>query len=79
MALSHSGTFENVIVKNVPGHAFQVHNPAALTITGGRSDICGGLTSLRHLSVTYDNSAGASLGHNTDGFDISSSTDLTIT
>lgn len=61
--LKHSGTFKNVVVKNVPGHAFSVHNPAALTIS----------------AVTYDNSAGASLGHNTDGFDVSSSTNLTIT
>ncbi|KAG8806006.1 hypothetical protein FRC19_007517, partial [Serendipita sp. 401] len=30
-------------------------------------------------TVTYDNSAGKSLGHNTDGFDVSHSTDLTIT
>lgn len=63
IALKISGTFTNVKVKNVPGHAFSVQNPAALTIS----------------SVTYDNSAGASKGHNTDGFDVSSSTDLTIT
>ncbi|KAG8806635.1 hypothetical protein FRC18_006001, partial [Serendipita sp. 400] len=63
VALKHSGTFTNVKVINVPGHAFSVQNPAALTVS----------------SVTYDNSAGKSLGHNTDGFDVSHSTDLTIT
>ncbi|CAG7846073.1 Endo-polygalacturonase Short=PG; AltName: Full=Pectinase; Flags: Precursor [Serendipita indica DSM 11827] len=61
--LKISGSFTNVKVINVPGHAFSVQNPSALTIS----------------SVTYDNSAGAKLGHNTDGFDVSHSTDLTIT
>jgi hypothetical protein len=35
VALKISGTFKNVKVKNVPGHAISVQNPSALLITGG--------------------------------------------
>ncbi|KZP09160.1 glycoside hydrolase family 28 protein [Athelia psychrophila] len=56
------GTFENLVVLNSPAQAVSVGNTAALTIT----------------NVKVDNSAGTSLGHNTDCFDTSGS-DLTIT
>lgn len=54
-----SGTFEDVTVLNSPAQAISVGNDAALLIN----------------SVTVDNSAGdtGSLGHNTDGFDVSAS------
>jgi len=59
-----SGTFKDVTVLNSPAQAISLGNSAALTVSG----------------VTVDNSAGdsGSLGHNTDGFDVSTS-DVTIT
>ncbi|CAK5283973.1 unnamed protein product [Mycena citricolor] len=59
--LQGSGTFESFTVLNSPAQAISVGTNAASTIKG----------------VTVDNSAGASLGHNTDGFDISAS-DVTV-
>ncbi|KAF8307183.1 polygalacturonase [Clavulina sp. PMI_390] len=56
-----SGTFEDVTILNSPAQAVSVGNDAALLIHG----------------VNVDNSAGASLGANTDGFDVSAS-DVTI-
>ncbi|CAK5265624.1 unnamed protein product [Mycena citricolor] len=56
-----SGTFSFVTVLNSPAQAISVGTTAASVIE----------------RVTVDNSAGASLGHNTDGFDVSAS-DLTI-
>jgi len=56
------GTFKDVTVLNSPAQAVSVGNTAAMTVS----------------SVTINNSAGSSLGHNTDCFDTSGS-DLTIT
>ncbi|CAK5263184.1 unnamed protein product [Mycena citricolor] len=52
-----SGTFSSVTVLNSPAQAISVGTTAASVI--------------QH--VTVDNSAGAALGHNTDGFDVSAS------
>ncbi|CAK5270505.1 unnamed protein product [Mycena citricolor] len=59
--LQGSGTFESFTVLNSPAQAISVGTTALSTIKG----------------VTVDNTAGASLGHNTDGFDISAS-DVTV-
>ncbi|CAK5280837.1 unnamed protein product [Mycena citricolor] len=56
-----SGTFGFVTVLNSPAQAISVGTTAATLIQ----------------RVTVDNSAGAALGHNTDGFDISAS-DVTV-
>ncbi|CAK5265928.1 unnamed protein product [Mycena citricolor] len=56
-----SGTFSFVTVLNSPAQAISVGTSGATVIE----------------RVTVDNSAGASLGHNTDGFDVSAS-DVTI-
>ncbi|TFK54345.1 endo-polygalacturonase PG1 [Heliocybe sulcata] len=70
MKIKISGTFDNVKVVNSPAQTFSVSNPAALTIS----------------KITIDNSQGDKAnsqsdgnpaGHNTDGFDVST-TDLTI-
>ncbi|GAA6036215.1 hypothetical protein JCM8097_006840 [Rhodosporidiobolus ruineniae] len=59
-----SGTMKDVVLYNQPVQGFSVSNPAALTMSG----------------ITVDCSAGDEdeLGHNTDAFDVSSSTGLTI-
>jgi len=59
--ISMAGTFENVIILNSPAQAVSVGNKDTLVISG----------------VTVDNKAGSSKGHNTDCFDVSSSS-LTI-
>ncbi|KAI9694528.1 MAG: Polygalacturonase 1 [Bathelium mastoideum] len=63
---AHSLTDNSVIkglnVKNTPVQAFSVDSAKNLSIE----------------DVTIDNSAGDSLGHNTDGFDVGSSTGVTI-
>ncbi|KZP10501.1 glycoside hydrolase family 28 protein [Athelia psychrophila] len=56
------GTFKDVTVLNSPAQAVSVGNTATMVVS----------------AVTIDNSAGTSLGHNTDCFDVSAS-DLTIT
>lgn len=56
------GSFSNVVVLNSPAQAVSVGNTAQFKISG----------------ITIDNSAGASLGHNTDCFDVSAD-DVTIT
>ncbi|KAF8302571.1 polygalacturonase [Clavulina sp. PMI_390] len=58
-----SGTFEDVTILNSPAQAISLGNDAALLVHG----------------VNVDNSAGdaGALGHNTDGFDVSTS-DVTI-
>ncbi|QRW22837.1 polygalacturonase [Rhizoctonia solani] len=65
-----SGTYSNVKVLNSPAHVYSVSNPAKLVMS----------------KLTIDNSAGdkpnsksggKAAGHNTDGFDVST-TDLTI-
>ncbi|KAL8293516.1 hypothetical protein RQP46_000217 [Phenoliferia psychrophenolica] len=60
-----SGSMSDVYLLNPPVQAFSVSNPAALTISGATVDVAAG-----------NKSKG---GHNTDGFDVSSSTGLTIT
>nr|ABH12113.1 endo-polygalacturonase [Thanatephorus cucumeris] len=70
MKIKMSGTYSNVKVLNSPAHVYSVSNPAALVMS----------------KLTIDNSAGdkpnsksgtSAAGHNTDGFDVST-TDLTI-
>lgn len=53
----------NLHIQNTPVQAVSVNGASGLTIT----------------DMTIDNSAGDSLGHNTDGFDIGDSSDVTIT
>jgi polygalacturonase len=58
-------TITNLHIQNTPVQAVSINGASGLTIT----------------DMTIDNSAGdaGSLGHNTDGFDIGSSSDVTIT
>jgi galacturan 1,4-alpha-galacturonidase len=56
------GLFQDVTILNSPTHALSVSPSAAMTVTG----------------VDVDNSAGDSLGHNTDCFNVGGS-DITIT
>ncbi|KAI9641024.1 hypothetical protein NHQ30_010452 [Ciborinia camelliae] len=58
-----SSTIENIILYNPPLMGFSVAGATDLTFT----------------DVTVNAKAGASLGHNTDGFDIGTSTTVTIT
>jgi len=59
-----SSTISNLNVKNTPVQGFSINTATDLTLT----------------RITIDNSAGDtnSLGHNTDAFDIGSSTRITI-
>ncbi|ORY88348.1 endo-polygalacturonase PG1 [Leucosporidium creatinivorum] len=59
-----SGTMSNVYLLNPPVQAFSVANKAALTISGATVDVADGNKN--------------SKGHNTDAFDVSGSTSLTI-
>jgi polygalacturonase len=63
-SLTGGSSITGLNVLNTPVQAFSVNSCSGLTIS----------------NVTIDNSAGDadSLGHNTDGFDIGSSTDVTI-
>ncbi|THH01440.1 hypothetical protein EW145_g6915 [Phellinidium pouzarii] len=65
-----SGTFENVKVVNSPAQTFSVSNPGPLIISGMNIDNSQG-------DLPNANSNGLPAGHNTDGFDCST-TDLTI-
>jgi polygalacturonase len=56
-------TITNLHIQNTPVQAVSINDADGLTIT----------------DMTIDNSAGTSLGHNTDGFDIGSSSSVTIT
>jgi len=65
---------------------FYAHSLTTSTITGltfKNSPVqlmsIDGATTLAVNSLTFDNTAGASLGHNTDAFDVGSSTGVTIT
>jgi polygalacturonase len=58
-----SSTITNLYIKNTPLQAVSINGASGLTITG----------------MTIDNSAGDSLGKNTDAFDIGSSDSVTIT
>lgn len=57
-----SSTISNIYILNPPVQVFSIDDSTDLTITG----------------VTIDATAGASLGANTDGFDIGDSTGITI-
>ncbi|KAJ5730451.1 uncharacterized protein N7483_004959 [Penicillium malachiteum] len=57
-----SSTITNLYIENTPVQAVSINGCDGLTIT----------------DMTIDNSAGDSEGHNTDGFDIGSSTDVII-
>ncbi|TDL24143.1 endo-polygalacturonase [Rickenella mellea] len=70
MKIKISGKFENVKVVNSPAQTFSVSNPAALTISGITIDNSQG-------DLPNSMSGGLPAGHNTDGFD-ASTTDLTI-
>ncbi|KAF8070022.1 polygalacturonase [Lyophyllum atratum] len=70
MKISMSGTFQNVKVLNSPARTYSVSNPAPLVMTGLTID-----NSLGDLPNS--NSNGLAAGHNTDGFD-ASTTNLTI-
>lgn len=58
-----SSTITDITIKNSPVQVFSINSATDLTLTG----------------ITIDDSAGASLGANTDGFDIGSSSGITIT
>ncbi|GJE86370.1 glycoside hydrolase family 28 protein [Phanerochaete sordida] len=70
MKIKISGTFTNVKVLNSPERAFSVSNPGPLTISKITVDNSLG-------DQPNANSGGKAAGHNTDGFD-ASTTDLTI-
>ncbi|KIJ46056.1 glycoside hydrolase family 28 protein [Sphaerobolus stellatus SS14] len=64
MKIKISGTFSNTKVINSPAQTFSVSNPAALTITGITIDNSQG-------DQPNSKSGGSAAGHNTDGFDCS--------
>nr|VWO98595.1 Exopolygalacturonase (ExoPG) (EC (Galacturan 1,4-alpha-galacturonidase) (Poly(1,4-alpha-D-galacturonide)galacturonohydrolase) [Ganoderma boninense] len=70
MKIKISGTYSNVKVLNSPARVYSVSNPAALTMTGLTIDDSAG-------DAPNSKSDGKAAGHNTDGFDCST-TDLTI-
>ena len=57
-----TSTISGLNFKNSPVQLMSINGAKTLTVSG----------------LTYDNSAGASLGHNTDAFDVGSSTGVTI-
>ncbi|PAV18635.1 endo-polygalacturonase PG1 [Pyrrhoderma noxium] len=70
MKIKISGTFEDVHVVNSPAQTFSVSNPGPLTIANINIDNSQG-------DSANSKSSGKAAGHNTDGFDCST-TDLTI-
>lgn len=66
MAISISGTLNDVYVVNSPAHAFSIGNPGPLTVSGVTVDDSQG---------NYPNSRSgkSSAAHNTDGFDVGGS------
>jgi galacturan 1,4-alpha-galacturonidase len=70
MKIKISGTYQNVKVVNSPARVYSVSNPAKLLMTGLIIDNSQG-------DYTNSKSGGLAAGHNTDGFD-ASTTDLTI-
>jgi len=70
MKIKISGVFENVNVVNSPAQTFSVSNPGPLVITGINIDNSQG-------DLPNSQSDGLPAGHNTDGFDCST-TDLVI-
>ncbi|KAF4631934.1 hypothetical protein G7Y89_g6193 [Cudoniella acicularis] len=61
-SLTGTSSITGLNILNTPVQCFSIDSSSGLTISG----------------VTIDNSAGDSLGHNTDAFDIGSSSDITI-
>jgi polygalacturonase len=59
-----NGVISNLYIQNYPVHCFDITGCDGMTLTG----------------ITLDNSAGDTddLGHNTDGFDISSTDNLVL-
>ncbi|KAI0089452.1 endo-polygalacturonase PG1 [Irpex rosettiformis] len=70
MKIKVSGTFTNLKVLNSPAHVYSVSNPAQLTMSKLTIDNSAG-------DQSNSKSGGKAAGHNTDGFDVST-TDLTI-
>ncbi|OSD00513.1 glycoside hydrolase family 28 protein [Trametes coccinea BRFM310] len=70
MKIKISGTYTNVKVLNSPARVYSVSNPAALTMSNLVIDDSAG-------DAPNSKSDGKAAGHNTDGFDCST-TDLTI-
>ncbi|KAL1948382.1 hypothetical protein VTO73DRAFT_12457 [Trametes versicolor] len=70
MKIKISGTYTNVKVLNSPARVYSVSNPAALTMSKLTIDDSAG-------DAPNSKSDGKAAGHNTDGFDVST-TDLTI-
>lgn len=70
MKIKISGTYSNVKVLNSPAHTYSISNPAKLVMSKLTIDNSAG-------DAPNSNSGGKAAGHNTDGFDVST-TDLTI-
>ncbi|CAE6437459.1 unnamed protein product [Rhizoctonia solani] len=70
MKIKISGTYTNVKVLNSPAHVYSVANPAKLVMSKLTIDNSAG-------DKANSKSGGKAAGHNTDGFDVST-TDLTI-
>jgi polygalacturonase len=61
--LTGSSSISNIYIKNSPVQVFSIDSSSGLTMSG----------------ITIDDSAGDSLGHNTDAFDVGSSSNVYIT
>ncbi|KAG8731974.1 hypothetical protein FRC11_001292 [Ceratobasidium sp. 423] len=70
MKIKMSGTYSNVKVLNSPAHVYSISNPAKLVMSKLTIDNSAG-------DKANSKSGGKAAGHNTDGFDVST-TDLTI-
>ncbi|KAF8752851.1 Terpenoid cyclases Protein prenyltransferase [Rhizoctonia solani] len=70
MKIKISGTYSNVKVLNSPAHTYSISNPAKLVMSKLTIDNSAG-------DAPNNQSGGKAAGHNTDGFDVST-TDLTI-
>nr|ACL80126.1 endo-polygalacturonase PG1 [Thanatephorus cucumeris] len=70
MKIKISGTYSNVKVLNSPAHTYSISNPAKLVMSKLTIDKSAG-------DAPNNQSGGKAAGHNTDGFDVST-TDLTI-
>ncbi|KAB5591743.1 Polygalacturonase [Ceratobasidium theobromae] len=70
MKIKISGTYTNVKVLNSPAHVYSISNPATLVMSKLTIDNSAG-------DAANSKSGGKAAGHNTDGFDVST-TNLTI-
>ncbi|CAE6365837.1 unnamed protein product [Rhizoctonia solani] len=89
MKIKISGTYSNVKVLNSPAHTYSISNPAKLVMSKLTIDNCKCphnprvapiyvlTSSLAAGDAPNNQSGGKAAGHNTDGFDVST-TDLTI-